>query len=242
LPDSLFGNYSFLRPAYMTAPPVVPGWEVVRKGYLNNNQSTFDVEVPDGYSSFQFRLVGAHFTSTEYFCFEVSYDNGAHFLNDGVNFDTYSEAEITVYNPDPTAGASVCSRDSTHGGTGVLATQDHFYGQADNAWDQVAYLGGSYDTFDWYMDFSPGDATQYFRGEVRVSANTLGTDTGTATGGYGYHTGSLTLNATSTVPTAKDRVNYIRFGGYKVLGTGGTSGHTPVPFSSGTWYLMGLKA
>src|SRR6516162_6357138 len=77
--------------------------EVVRKGYLNNNQSTFDVEVPDRYSSFQFRLVGAHFASTEYFCFEVSYDNGATFLGDAVNMDTYSEAEITVYTPDPTA-------------------------------------------------------------------------------------------------------------------------------------------
>ena len=131
---------------------------------------------------------------------------------------------------------------NNNGGAGVVAAQNHFYGQAYNLWDSVAYLGGSYDTFDWYMDFSPGDTTQYFRGEVRVSANSLGTDAGTATGGYGYQTGSLTLNATSAVPTEKKRVNYIRFGGYKVLSTSGSGGHTPAPFTSGTWYLLGLKA
>jgi hypothetical protein len=236
LPDSFFYNRPYLRPVHVTAPPVVPGWEVVRKGYLNNNQSTFDVEVPDGYSSFQFRLVGAHFSSTEYFCFEVSCDNGASFLNDGVNYDTYSQAEIAIYNPDPAAPTFVSTT------TQPAVYQKYFFAAAWNAWDQVAYLSANMDSFDWYMDFYPGDDTQYFRGQMRLSTNTMGQGTGNSSGGYGWTSGSVMLNPTATVPITKKRVNYIRFGGYRILGTGGSAGHVPIPFSSGTWYLMGLKA
>jgi hypothetical protein len=52
LPDTAFYSYNdrMVKPSLLTAPPTVSGWEVLRKGGLDN-VNYFDVEVPKGYSS-----------------------------------------------------------------------------------------------------------------------------------------------------------------------------------------------
>jgi hypothetical protein len=77
-------------------PAVVPGWQIISKGVLNNVQ-TFDVRLPEGYASFQFQIVGAKFPIEDQFCIMVSYDNGNTFLSDAVNFNTYSNAGMLLY-------------------------------------------------------------------------------------------------------------------------------------------------
>ena len=108
------------------------------------------------------------------------------------------------------------------------------YADDYNAWDGLAYLGPSATNFDWYMDFTPGDSTHYFKGMVKITADKLFRE---LDGGYGFANGAITLNPSAVAAPAKDRVKAIRFGPYRnLIGT-----DTTHKIQSGKWYLFGIK-
>jgi hypothetical protein len=208
------------------APVAVSSWEILSKGVLNNVQS-FDIRLPDGYSSFQFQIVGARFPVEDTFCTIVSYDNGATFLSDGVNYDTYGNASTLLYQS--TAGTYVYTN-PTFGGVQDPASwlsSDYdpgsFYGYAGLS--RAAH-------FDQYWDVFPGDVNTFFRAIIRGMSDQYYAGLG---GGFGFLVGATTVSSLSTIPNPKGRVNYMRFGGFGCM-----SGFDTTKTLSGTWYLLGL--
>jgi hypothetical protein len=207
------------------SPPLVaaPTWEVLGKGALNN-QSSFSFTIPPGYSSLQLRMVDVVFSASDNLAFAVSYDKGATLIKDATNSDTYSLADMMLYQS--VAGTEYSTISTAH-------TAD-WYAQNYNAWDQVGYLAGQADNFDYYMDFSLGNVNCYFKAIAKWVSKTFYSGSG---GGYGFEEGAITINAGATTPPAKNRVNYIKFGPYKnMIGT-----DTSHVITSGRWYLLGLK-
>jgi hypothetical protein len=214
----------------MTAPSVVPGWEVLRKGNLNNSKY-FDVEVPDDYSTFQLRVVGASFTGLpDQLALKVSTDAGASYMSDSINMDTYALADEIMYISTP--GTPIA--------TSSTPAPSNWFADVAEPWDMVGYISPQVQNFDYYLDFSPGSTTQYFKGIVHLSADKLYST------GYGTAWGTITISANAAVPPEKKRVNYIRLGGYWSLtnptGADPQPGHAPRNLAAGQWYLLGLKA
>ena len=189
-----------------------------------------DIYLPPGYSSFQFKALEMTFSASDQLAFYVNYDYTMNGIKDMVNSDTYSVADFVVYQ-------SVAGLDFNTYNTGLGPSPGHGYDvYADdfNAWDGVGYLGPDSTNFDWYMDFTPGDSTHYFKGMVKIMADKLFSGGG---GGYGFANGAITLNPSAVAAPAKDRVKAIRFGPYRnLIGT-----DTTHKIQSGKWYLFGIK-
>jgi hypothetical protein len=157
----------------------------------------------------------------------VSYDNGATFLSDGVNYDTYGNASTLLYQS--TAGTYVYTN-PTYGGvqdpTSWLSSDydpGSFYGYAGLS--RAAH-------FDQYWDIFPGDVNTFFRPIIRGMSDSY---YAAQNGGFGFLVGATTVSSLSTIPNPKGRVNYMRFGGFGCL-----SGFDTTKTLSGNWYLLGL--
>jgi hypothetical protein len=233
LPDTAFYAFSTLlqlEPALLTAPSTaVPGWELVRKGDVDNVKY-FDVEVPKGYSSFQLRVVGASFNGLpDQLALKVSTDNGLSYLSDAANMDTYAVADEVMYT---TLGTTIA--------TSSTPAPNNWFADVSEPWDMVGYISPQVQNFDYYLDFSPGSTTQYFKGVIHLSAEKL------YSAGYGTAWGTITISSNAALQPTKKRVNYIRLGGYWSLtnptGADPTPGHAPRNVATGQWYLLGLKA
>jgi hypothetical protein len=206
------------------------GWTLLSSGTLNN-QGSFDLVIPaTGYSSFQLRLSGATIhnlppdTDSDYMSLVVSYD-GSSFISDAVNYDTYSLASMSVQRFN---GADFSTR-----GSGLAGYERDWYALGYTVWDKIGYVTSPAAQFDLYMDFSPGDASHYFKAMIRLVSKGLFPNQG---GKLGYEDALITLNPDAVSAPPMNRVALVRCGTNGFLYSAAAGSY----FTSGKWFLLGL--
>ena len=225
-PPSGFGVWPSTTPNLPKADS--SGFELINKGDIIPSSGFLEVFLPQGYSNFQLRMSQMTFSAQDQLAFYVSYDAGVTNITTA-SADSYSMADMTFYQS--TTGSSYST--VAVGLTPTSHASDVYFENYD-AWDAVAYLAAAATNFDWYMDFTPGDSTHYFKGMIKMMADKIFPNFG---GGFGLDQGAVTLNPTAIGAPAKDRVNYIRFGPYRnIIGSDATH-----KMSAGKWYLLGIK-
>jgi hypothetical protein len=65
-------------------------WTKISSGTISSPVAYFDVALPSGYSLFSIKIQDLQFSASDFIAAAFSFDNGATFLNDVVNFDSYS--------------------------------------------------------------------------------------------------------------------------------------------------------
>jgi hypothetical protein len=200
---------------------------VLSRGVIHN-VDTVDVRIPKGYSSFQLRFVETNLSASDGFYFIVSYDGGTTFLSDATNYDTYSEVSTLAFQYP--VGTQIFTGGSDLGGTPAPdAWRAHIHDPAS----QVGGLQAAFDSFDYYMEITPGNNNQYFKAMIQLVSSTIYSG---FNGGVGAMRGFFTLSAHSTVPNPKGRINLMRFGAY----FGALTGYGTNKILSGQWYLLAI--
>jgi hypothetical protein len=205
------------------------GFELINKGEIIPSSNFLEVFLPEGYSSFQLRAVGMTFAVQDQLAFVVSYDGGVTVIQDGVNWDSYSDADMILFQ------AVDGTYFYTSGAPMDATTSKNWYVQGYDVWDQVAYAAAGVTNFDWYMDFTPGDSDHYFKCMIKLAADKIYPNYG---GGFGYNEAALTINPAAVHAPAKGRVNMLKVGPYHKLTNSADTTHNMV---AGKWCLLGIK-
>lgn len=196
-----------------SATTAASGMELLASGTITDPVEYFDLTLPDGYPCFRLVFSDLFLSATDYFSFAISYDAGATFVNDIINFDSYQFLQFRRYGNDNEGAVNIL--DATNGTDALIGMSDLQAPAAD--------IGMSMS-----LDIFPGSASELMY--------VVGHSVSFKPDIY-YNSGVIYLSPYATTPPVKARINLLRFVPY---GNGDvdppTSGET---ITAGTYFLWG---